>query len=164
MAKAAAIALVGALLGTAILAGGSAVAETMADGLAAFDGGDYPEAVRIWRSLADGGDDLALVALAGLYRTGTGVGQDIAAAARLYRAAANRGNTDAQLNLGELLGGEFGIARDPVAAYMWLSLAAAQGRDWADRRRHRIARDMSRAEIAEADRRAAMFQPISEAD
>ena len=160
MAKAAAIALLGAV----VLAGGSAVADTLADGLAAFDGGDYRAAVRIWRSLADHGDDRALVALAGVYRTGTGVGQDIAAAARLYRAAAERGNADAQLNLGELLGGGFGIAPDPVAAYAWLSLAAAQGRAWADRRRLEIARRMRPAEIAEAERRAAAFRPKSAAD
>ncbi len=160
MVKAAAVALLGAV----VLVGGSAAADTLADGLAAFDGGDYREAVRIWRALADRGDALALVALAGLYRAGTGVGRDMAAAARLYRAAAERGNADAQLNLGELLGGGFGIARDRVAAYMWLSLAAAQGRAWADRHRLEIATEMSRAEIAEAERRAAAFQPISAAD
>ncbi len=160
MSKAAVVALLGALA----LAGGSAAADTLADGLAAFDGGDYREAVRIWRSLADRGDDLALVALAGLYRTGTGVGQDMAAAAGFYRAAAERGNADAQLNLGELLGGGFGVARDRVAAYMWLSLAAAQGRAWADRHRRQIAASMSRAEVAEAERRAADFRPIPPAD
>ncbi len=160
MVKAAAIALLGAV----VLAGGSAAAETLADGLAAFDGGDYREAVRIWRSLADHGDDLALVALAGLYRTGTGVGQDMAAAARLYRAASDLDNADAQLNLGELLGGWFGIEPDRVAAHMWLSLAAAQGRAWADRHRQEIARRMSHAEIAEAERRAAAFRPIPRVD
>ncbi len=109
MSKAAVVALLGALA----LAGGSAAADTLADGLAAFDGGDYREAVRIWRSLADRGDDLALVALAGLYRTGTG---------------------------------------------------AAQGRTWADRQRRLIGKDMSRAEIAEAERRQADFRPIARAD
>ena len=147
-----------------VLIGGSAAADTLTDGLAAFDGGDYREAVRIWQPLADRGDDLALVALAGLYRTGTGVGRDMAAAAGLYRAAAERGNADGQLNLGELLGGGFGIARDRVAAFMWLSLAAAQGRIWADRHRRQIGKEMSRAEIAEADRRTADFQPIPRAD
>ena len=107
MEKAAAIALLGAV----VLVGGSAAADTLADGLAAFDGGDYREAVRIWQPLADRGGDLALVALAGLYRTGT-----------------------------------------------------AQGRTWADRHRRLIGKDMSRAEIAEADRRAADFRPIPRAN
>ncbi len=113
MVKAAAIALLGAQLGAVVLVGGSAAADTLADGLAAFDAGDYREAVRIWQPLADRGDDLALVALAGLYRTGTG---------------------------------------------------AAQGRTWADRHRRLIGKDMSRAEIAEADRRAADFRPIPRAN
>ncbi len=112
MAKAA----IAALLGAVVLVGGSVAADTLADGLAAFDSGDYREAVRIWQPLADRGDDLALVALvalAGLYRTGTG---------------------------------------------------AAQGRTWADRHRRLIGKDMSRAEIAEADRRAADFRPIPRAN
>ncbi len=41
-----------------------------------------------------------------------------------------------------------------VAAYMWLSLAAAQGRAWADRQRRRIGKDMSQAD----------FRPIARAD
>ncbi len=156
MARSAPLALIAAVL----LAGRPAAAESLADGLQAFDGGDYREATRIWRALAEQGDDLAQVALAGLYRNGTGVRQDMAAAARLYRRAAERGNVDGQLNLGELLTGGFGVRRDLVAAYQWLSLAARQGRDWAAERRREIARQMSRAQIAEAERRVARFQPI----
>ena len=151
------------LLAPVLLAitGGSAAVraqyEGFADGLAAYDAGDYAETVRIWRPLAERGDPVAQVALAGLHRSGEGVPRDLGAAARLYRAAAEQGNADAQLNLAQLYLAGTGVPRDRVEAYKWLALAAAQGRGWAERRRAELAGELTMDELAEAERRQRAF-------
>lgn len=147
-----------ALFLAGLVAAGPAGAASMADGLEAYDAGDYRAAVRIWRELARAGDAEAQVALAVLYRTGTGLALDPAAARRLYRAAAEQGNADGQLNLGEMLARGEGGPRDSVEAHKWLSLAADQGRGWAVERARALALTMTAAEIAEAERRARVFR------
>ncbi len=126
-------------------------AADFADGLAAYDGGDYATALEEWRVLAVGGDATAQVALAGLYRFGQGVAEDHARAAAWYRRAAAQGEAGAQLNLGDMYASGLGVARDLVQAYLWLSLAAEQGRSWAARQRDRIATEMGAAELAAAE-------------
>ncbi|MDH3472353.1 MAG: hypothetical protein OEM59_01570 [Rhodospirillales bacterium] len=128
-------------------------------GLEAYDAGDFETVLAEWRPLAEAGDLEAQVALAGLYLEGAGVAADPAAAARWYRRAAERGDAVAQLNLGELYSRGLGVERNLVEAYLWLSLAAAQGRDWPGTRRREIARLMSRAEVAEAERRVEAWRP-----
>jgi len=105
-----------------------------ADGLRAFDAGDYRATIAAWQPLADAGDADALAALAGLYLQGLGVVADAGHAAELYRQAAERGHVMAQLNLGDLYRRGLGVPRDPVEAYAWLALAAGQGHPWARRR------------------------------
>ncbi len=84
---------------------------------------------------------------------------DLAAAARWYHRAAEQGEAVAQLNLGDLYSRGSGVLRDLVQAYMWLPLAAAQGRRWADRRRREVAAGMTAAERAEAERLAEAWRP-----
>lgn len=130
-----------------------AAAQSYGDGLAAYDAGNYAETARIWGALAEEGNVMAQLGLAGLYRQGLGVAHDPSEAARLYRAAAKQGSDDAQLNLGRMhLNGE-GVERDPVQAYAWLSLAAEQGRDWAEQRRRELEGRLSEDQIDEAKRR-----------
>lgn len=136
-----------------------ALGDTLADGLSAYDAGDYADAVRIWRDLADTGDPSAQLALAGLYRTGTHVPLDLTEAARLYRAAAESGDASAQLNLGDLIAQGLGVERDPVEAYKWLGLAAVQGRKWAADRQRALGESMSGAQVAEAEARIRAFRP-----
>ena len=121
-----------------------------ADGLAAYDGGDYEAALLEWRALARAGDLEAQVALAGLYMNGEGVAPDMAAAIRWYRRAGEAGHPVAQLNLGDIHNRGLGVPRDVVAAYVWFSLAAAQGRLWAEAQRDALAREMTAAQLDEA--------------
>ncbi len=124
-----------------------------ADGLAAFDAGDYARAFSEWHRLAQAGEPEAQAALAGLYLRGQGTAADVAEARRWYRRAAEQGHALAQLNLGDLLSRGLGAPRDLVGAYVWLSLAADQGRRWPARRRDEIAREMTPQDIAEAEAR-----------
>ena len=140
-----------AVLAVALLAAAHPAARAdFADGLAAYDGGDYASALTEWRTLADEGDAEAQTAIAGLYRYGQGVERDDMEAARWYLRAAEQGEVNAQLNLGEMYAGGLGMPRDPVQAYLWLSLAATQGRAWAAARRDELARTMTAAQIAQA--------------
>ena len=140
------------LLGFAPVAGAVPSRADFAEGLAAYDAGDFATAAEAWRPLADRGDVAALVALAGLYSNGLGVQANLAEAARLYRAAAERGDAVAQLNLGDLYSRGAGVPRDLVRAYLWLSLAAEQGRSWALNKRDEIAGQLTADQRAEAER------------
>lgn len=124
-----------------------------ADGLAAYDAGDYRRAFTEWQPLAESGDSTAQVAVAGLYLSGQGVRADVAEALRWYHRAAEGGNAVAQLNLGDVYARGLGVAVDPVAAYVWFSLAAAQGRQWPEMRRAELAQSLSKAQRAEAEAR-----------
>ena len=123
---------------------------TFTDGLAAFDGGDLVETVRIWSMLAERGDVQAYVGLAGLYLAGNGVAPDPKEAARLYRLAAEQGDSNGQLNLGRLYLTGVGVIKDEAAAYAWLSLAAEQGRRWAKEKAKEIEPRLSASQRAEA--------------
>lgn len=78
--------------------------------------------------------------------------RDYAAAARIIRPLAEHGDARAQYNLGIFYDNGLGVPQDKVTAYMWLSLAAAQGREGAATFRDLIARRMTPAQIAEAQK------------
>lgn len=88
--------------------------------------------------------------------------RDYATALRLIRPLAERGNANAQYNLGVFYDNGLGVPQDKVNAYMWLSLAAAQGRESAATFRDLIARRMTPAQIADAQNRAREWKPVSE--
>ena len=125
----------------------------VAQGLAAFDGGDFTGAFEAWAPLAARGHADAQVLVAGLYLTGRGVDHASATtAANYYRKAARQGHAVAQLNLGDLYSRGLGVPRDLAQAYRWLALAANQGRHWAAVRRDETATSMTPTELAEAQR------------
>ena len=64
----------------------------------------------------------------------------------------------AQLNLGDFYSQGLGVPRDQVLAYLWLTLAAKQGRKWAERRRQALATQMSADELAEAEQLVAAVE------
>jgi TonB family protein len=102
-----------------------ALAEPMEDGQAAYNRGDFQEALRQWQPLADQGVARAQNNLGVLYENGKGVPADINQALKWYRAAAGQGYAGAQNNLGLIYALGKGVPADPVRAYMWLSLAAS---------------------------------------
>ncbi len=143
-----------AVSGASTVAGFAQPAQAdFADGLAAYDGGDYRTAFAKWRVLAEAGDAEAQTALAGLYFGGQGTPEDAAEAVRWYRRAAEQGDAVAQQNLGELYETGRGVARDLVSAYLWLSLAAEQGQRWSARRRDEVAAQLGPIARAEAEAR-----------
>ena len=153
-----------ALAGVAQAASFGAVAladdeRRFAEGLEAYDAGDFATTVGAWLPLAEAGCVEAQVSLADLYLNGFGIPADSSAAARWYRSAAETGDPVAQLNLGDLHARGRGVRRDFREAYFWLDLAARQGNRWAASRRDEIAAFLSAAERTEARERAQQFKP-----
>lgn len=74
-----------------------------AAGVAAWEAGDYAQAVREWQAPAAAGDADAQFNLAQAYRMGRGVEADPGKAEQLYAAAAAQGNLQAADNYGILL-------------------------------------------------------------
>ncbi|WP_295543442.1 trypsin-like peptidase domain-containing protein [uncultured Thiohalocapsa sp.] len=117
------------------------------------------EAVRWYRMAAEQGVAVAQNNLGVMYRTGKGVPRNDAEAVRWYRMAAEQGHAGAQNNLGVMYRNSFGVTKNLVKAYMWTSLAAAQGNETARHNLEIDERQMTRAQIAEAQRLAAAWQP-----
>ncbi len=107
-----------------------AVAGPYEDAVAGYDAeqqGNYAEALRLYKSAAEAGNDYAQYSLATLYITGTGVSQDYAEAANWFRKAAEQGNVDAQFNLARLLDSGTGVAENNAEAAKWYTAPAEQG-------------------------------------
>lgn len=128
---------------------------------------DYAEAVKWYRKAADQGNADAQNALGDWYEYGWGapwgVPKDKAEAVKWYRRAAAQGNEWAQYHLATLYAsGHEGVPLDHVLAYMWFNLAAANGNPLPERDREQVARLMTPAQIAEAQKLAREWRPKPE--
>ena len=85
--------------------------------------------------------------------------RDYTTAVRLNRPLAEQGDANAQYNLGVFYDNGLGVPQDKVRAYMWFNLSAAQGREGAAAFRDLIARRMTPAQIAEAQKLAREWKP-----
>ncbi len=117
------------------------------------------EAVRWYRLAAEQGNASAQNNLGLMYDNGEGVPESDAEAVRLYRLAAEQGYADAQHNLGLMHGKGEGVPESYIEAYFWFILAAAQGNDEAASGAEIVREQLTRAQIAEVQARAAAWQP-----
>ncbi len=95
------------------------------------------------------------------YKLGYGVPQDYVVAMKWYRKAADH---DVEGSHRTALGlmywwGECGVPQDLVTAHMWFNLAAAQDNPVARINLDAVAKEMSPAQIAEAQRLAREWKP-----
>ena len=88
--------------------------------------------------------------------------RDYATALRLIRPLAEQGDASAQYNLGVFYDNGFGVPQDYVSALMWLNLSAAQGKEGAATFRDLVARLMTPAQIAEAQKLAREWKPTKQ--
>jgi uncharacterized protein len=87
-------------------------------------------------------------------REGRGLIQDYEKAAAWLQRSAASGNGYAQFELGRMYRSGTGLEVDNVKAYIWLNLAAAQGIAGADIARDSVLRQLTPAEIGEAQAEA----------
>ena len=128
---------------------------------------DYVEAVRWYRLAADQGFAAAQLNLGVMYDRGGGVPQDYVEAVRWYRLAVDQGLVAAQYNLGFMYDRGRGVPLDYVEALRWVNLAAARAssdrqEDYAEAR-DALAKIMTRAQIAEAQKLAMEWQAAFDA-
>ncbi len=78
----------------------------------------------------------------------------VAVALKWYRMAAEQGHAGAQNNLGVMYDKGDGVTQDYVQAHIWYNLAAAQGNELGRENRDIVAKRMTPAQVAEAQRLA----------
>jgi len=122
---------------------------------------DYGEATEWYRQAAEQGDAGAQFYLGRIYQSGMGVPQDYVEATKWYRKAAEQGDATAQLYLGVMYSKE-GVPQDYVQAHMWFNLSAAHGEKNATELRDDVAKRMTAAQIAEAQKLAREWLPAYE--
>lgn len=117
----------GLLIGVCFFAlTGQAMADAFADATRVYDTGDYAQAVKLYRPLAEKGNAEAQYVLGMMYRAGRGVERDNNEAKKWYQLAAEQGQPMAQFYLGWIYArGGKSVPKDYVKAYMWISIAIA---------------------------------------
>ena len=96
-------AFLGAAAAALIVVSAPALAQTVEAGVQAWQSGNYGEAIRQWRPLADRGDQDAQFNLGHAYRLGRGVPQNMNLAEQWYERAARGGHVEAQAMYGLIL-------------------------------------------------------------
>ena len=121
-----------------LLGVGTSWAGPIEDGIAAYESGDYANALKIFRSPAAQGDANAQYGLGLMHAGGQGVAQDYAEAVRWYRLAAQQGYPAVQYWLGVRYYEGQGVAQDYVRAHMWINLGGVSGYPDASRGRDTV--------------------------
>lgn len=125
---------------------------------------DYGEAGRWYRRAAAAGNAMAASTLGDMYYYGRDVPQDYAGAVMWWQIAADQGIAIAQLNLSVMYANGDGVEQDYVKSHMYANLAAAhlpvgEDRDIAIKNRDVIAKTLTSAQLAEAQRMASEWRP-----
>ena len=94
------------------------------------------------------------------YTYGQGVPRDYVQARQWYEKAAAQGHTYAQYDLGVLYEYGKGAPQDYVQAYKWYDLAGTNGNKDAASFRDALAKQMTPAQIDEAEKLAREWKPI----
>ena len=104
--------------------------ENLKNGVDALNRGEYEDAYKVLRPLAEQGNAEAQFYMGHMYLTGQGVTKDPTEAARWYRLAAEQGNSDAEHRLGLMyyeMYMDSGVPQDRQEAEEWFLRAAKQG-------------------------------------
>ena len=120
---------------------------------------DHKEAYRWYRQAAEQGYAAAQIQMGGMYYDGEVVSRDYLEASKWYRKAAEQNDALGQAKLGILYFEGLGVPQDFVLAHMWLNLSAAQGDENAAKLRDNYAKDMTREQIAAAQKKASNWKP-----
>ena len=150
------------LIAVLMLLSGFARAESLdaafRDGLAAYNTGEYANALAAWEPLAVAGEPRAQAGLGFMYYSGRGVPRDSGRAAELFRLAAEQNEPTAQLFLALMYYKSDGVPADAPLALMWVELAMAGGQSGAFEWHGHIMQSMTAAEREEGWRLLAQWR------
>lgn len=121
---------------------------------------DDKEAVNCYRKAAEQGLAMGQVSLGTMYENGKGVPKDEKEAVAWYRKAAEQGEAVGQFYIGTMYAKGLGVPKDVVQAHMWCSLASAQDDKDALKKRDELAKQMTPAQIKEAEELAKSWKPV----
>ena len=113
---------------------------------------NFKEAIKWYRKAAEQGYPLALFDLGVMYDKGHGVPQDNQMAIKWWTKAAEQNHLGAQYNLGLKYAKLMSVPDDLFTAYKWANMAAANGHKEATRLLNTLRKNMTPAQIAEAQR------------
>lgn len=122
---------------------------------------DYTQAKRWFEKAAGRGHTGAQVNLGTLYLQGNGAPQSDQMALFWFRRAAEQRDPLAFAKLGLMYAQGRGVPQDFIKAHMWYSLSAAHGEKRSAEAREALARQMTPAQLAEAQRLARDWAPKS---
>lgn len=122
---------------------------------------DYGQAKWWFEQASKQGHVGAQVDLGTLYLQGAGAPQSAQMAMFWFSQAAEHGDGLACAKLGWMYAEGQGVLQDSVQAHMWYSFAAAQGDQRAAEARDALAKQMTSAQIAEAQKLARQWKPIN---
>jgi localization factor PodJL len=122
---------------------------------------DSEMARQLTERAARNGNRIAMHDLALYYAEGRGgVQTDLPTAANWFEKAAERGVVDSQFNLGVLFESGQGLPQNMTDAYVWYSIAAGQGDQFAKTRLEVLKGQLNETDLANADSRAKTFKPV----
>ena len=120
---------------------------------------DYAEAANWFLEAAEQGDVYSQQRLGHMFYTGEGIARDYIEAAKWTRKAAEQGDAMSQGLLGGMYAFGRGVPQDYVLGHMWFNLGATRGDESLSEFRDTLARSMSQAQIAEAQKLAREWRP-----
>lgn len=120
---------------------------------------DERRAAELFLSASIKGFAKAQYNLGKIYRDGTGMKADEGLSLFWFAEAAERGHPRAQDRMAHRRLAGAGVPKDEIEALKWAILAAAQGVESAQKLRFQLTTQMTGAQIAEAEKRAAAFAP-----
>ena len=121
---------------------------------------DDVQARQWYEKAAAQGQAKAQFNLGTLYFNGAGVPKDYRQALRWFRLAADQGEALAQTKIAIMYDDGQGVRQDIVQAHKWYNLAATNGDKPAAELRDALAKQMTPAQIAEAQKLAREWKPI----
>ncbi len=122
---------------------------------------DSEMARQLTERAARNGNRIAMHDLALYYAEGRGgVKTDLPTAAKWFEKAAERGVVDSQFNLGVLFESGQGLPKNVPAAFVWYSIAATQGDQFAKTRVGVLSDTLPEADLTAAAARAGKFTPV----
>ena len=143
-----------AMLGASI---GAAFAVDLVSAQAAYDKGDYQEALKQFLSMAEQGNALAMSSTGVMYDMGQGTAKNYDKAIEWYKKSAENGNQFGQFNLGTMYYMGTGVQKDMVTACKWFALATRQGNGQARIHMHLCEKYLNDAQRVESNRLADEF-------
>lgn len=121
---------------------------------------DAAEALKLYRQAAERGYRVAQIHLGFCYKNGEGCTTNEVEAVKWFRKAAEQNDPLGQYMVGFSHQYGKGVASNLVEAHKWLDLSAAQDYDLAKKTKSEIAQQMTKEQLAEAQRLTREFKPV----